>query len=126
MEDRRPRQVWIAVGVAALVVLVLLALPFLMMGGFGGMGGMMGIPAMGIGWIVMVLFVLLLVLGVVALVAWLARGAGTGDGRGGTDRPLDILQRRYARGEITREEYERTRADLEGRAEEREAAETRR
>ena len=28
--------------------------------------------------------------------------------------PLDILKRRYAKGEITREEYERMKKDLEG------------
>jgi putative membrane protein len=30
------------------------------------------------------------------------------------DDPLTILQRRYAKGEITREEYERIRSDLKG------------
>ncbi len=44
-------------------------------------------------------------------------GWGPGDGPdrqagGGTERPLDILQRRYAAGEITREQYEEMRRDL--------------
>ncbi len=30
-----------------------------------------------------------------------------------SERPLDVLKRRYAAGEITREEYERMRRDLE-------------
>ena len=30
------------------------------------------------------------------------------------ESPLDILKRRYAKGEITREEYERMKKDLEG------------
>ncbi len=30
------------------------------------------------------------------------------------ETPLDILKKRYARGEITREEYERIKRDLEG------------
>jgi putative membrane protein len=33
---------------------------------------------------------------------------------GQVERPLDILKRRYARGEITRQEYERTKKDLRG------------
>ncbi|MBU4121702.1 MAG: SHOCT domain-containing protein, partial [Proteobacteria bacterium] len=30
------------------------------------------------------------------------------------ESPLDILKRRYAKGEIAREEYERMKKDLEG------------
>ena len=30
------------------------------------------------------------------------------------ESPMDILKRRYAKGEITREEYERMKKDLEG------------
>jgi len=57
---------------------------------------------MGLGWIFMVLFLGLLVLGVVALIRWL--GMSWGD-RPETQRktPLQILQERYARGEIERE-----------------------
>ncbi len=32
--------------------------------------------------------------------------------KGRTDAPLDILNKRYARGEITRDEYQRMREDL--------------
>ena len=49
-----------------------------------------------------------LIIGVVLLV----RGLGAGQGRL-QDSPTDILKRRYAKGEITREEYEQTRKDLE-------------
>ena len=52
----------------------------------------------------------------VALLVWLfARAAA---GRGGRDEtrrsPREILDARYARGEIGRDEYQEGRADLEG------------
>jgi putative membrane protein len=46
------------------------------------------------------------------LVVWLVRGGG---GRGGEERggdPVEIARRRYARGEISREEFEQIRSDL--------------
>ena len=63
----------------------------------------------GFGWIFMILFWVLVILAIVALVKWLS---STRDG-GLPRRPLDILQERYARGEITREQYEQMRRDLE-------------
>lgn len=83
-----------------------------MMGQFGGM--------MGGGWFVwLLLLILLVILGV-----WAARAFSSGTGRTGdstyrelppTDRqtPHEILQERYARGEITREEYEEMRRNLQ-------------
>ena len=67
---------------------------------------------MGLGPIFMIVVWALVILGVVALVRWL--GTGTGD-RGEAERktPVEILQERYARGEIKREEYEQKRRDLE-------------
>jgi putative membrane protein len=65
---------------------------------------------MGFGWIFMILFWALIVLGIVALAKWLfsAGSAGGGAGKG----PLDIVKERYARGEITRDQYEQMRRDL--------------
>lgn len=64
------------------------------------------------GWLMMllaVLFWLLIIGGTVWLVIWL-----TGRARTPTqaETPLDILKKRYARGEISREDYERTKQDL--------------
>ncbi len=74
------------------------------------------------------LFVLLILAAIVALVIWAARswsrsgrGAGTyttpertsGD-RAIPDRALDVLRERYARGEITKEQYDQMRRDLTG------------
>lgn len=64
----------------------------------------------GFGWIFMILFWVVIILGIVALAKWLFSGSiGGGPGRG----PLDILKERYARGEITREQYEQMRRDLQ-------------
>jgi len=68
---------------------------------------------MGLGWVFMVLFWVLVVLGIVALLRWLGLG-GTGGRETARKTPLELLQERYARGEIEREEYEQKRRDLEG------------
>lgn len=82
---------------------------------------MMGYPYYGFGgfwwmWIIMAAFWILVIGGVVWLVVWLSRqGAPAGPGPGpGPTRAIDILRERYARGEISREEYERMRRDLGG------------
>lgn len=81
---------------------------------FGGWG-------MGFGFLFMILFwalvLVLVVAGIAALVRWLlpAREAprlGVGE-LPREKTPLEIVQERYARGEIDREEYEQKRRDLE-------------
>lgn len=83
------------------------------MGYWGGFDGMMG---WGGGWgIVMLLFWVLVIAGVIALVMWLLRGgvpAASSGAAGPQNRALDILKERYARGEITRDEYEAMLRDL--------------
>jgi len=67
-------------------------------------GGMMGF-----GWLVMILFWGAVAVGVVLVVRWfLAQQAGRKE-----ESPLEILKRRYAAGEISKEEYERMRRELE-------------
>ena len=62
------------------------------------------------GGIGMLLFSVFLILGIVYLVRHLtSRGQPPS---GGERTPLDILKRRYAGGEISREEFERMRKDL--------------
>lgn len=79
-------------------------------GGWGLGYGMMG----GFGWV----FMLLLVVAVVAVVGGLLRdlfvGMRTHRGGSGSSGPaaLQILDERYARGEIDADEYQRRRADL--------------
>jgi len=77
-----------------------------MMDGSGGFG-MWG-P--GFGGIFMILFWGLIIVGIVALVKFLMPPSGEGTPR---RDPVDILEERYARGEIDREEFESRRRDLE-------------
>jgi putative membrane protein len=72
-----------------------------MMGGFGGMWLM---P------IFMIVFWGLVIWGIVALI----RGLSRGDGGSATqaDSALEILKKRYARGEISKQEYEKRKKDL--------------
>ena len=77
-----------------------------MMGDWSGWGW-----GMGFGWIFMILFWAVVILGIVALGKWLF---SVGGGRGGSGKSaLNILEERYARGEIGREQYEQMRRDLE-------------
>jgi putative membrane protein len=60
------------------------------------------------------LFWLLVVAGVLALVVWAVRnasGRGTGSGPRGVDA-LEIARRRYASGEISKEQFEQLKSDL--------------
>jgi putative membrane protein len=73
------------------------------------MGGMMGRMIWPI-WLGILLFWTLVIIGIVLLVRllWLRIGGGEMDA-------LRILQERFARGEINREEYEEPRSVLQGR-----------
>ncbi len=80
------------------------------MHGFGWGNGMMG-WGFG-GGIVSILVIVLLVAGGVLLFRW---GSGTNGGSrlSGGRSAIDILKERYARGEISREEYEEMKSDIE-------------
>lgn len=79
------------------------------------MGWSEGYGWMGFGWIFMLIFWGAVVFGVVALIRWvIMRSSGSQDGPHRT--PQEILQERYVRGEITREQYEQMRKDISPRA----------
>lgn len=66
----------------------------------------------GFGLLHMLLFWGLIILAIVALVKWLS-GKPLGPGKTADKTPLQLLQERYVRGEIDRDEYEQKQADLE-------------
>ncbi len=80
----------------------------------GGMMGAMGGWGMGygfFGWLIGLLFWIAIIAGVVLLVRWLIdqgklKGPQTGESA------LDILKKRYARGEIDREQFENMKREL--------------
>ncbi len=68
---------------------------------------------MGGGWIFMTLFWGVVLVGIVALVKWLVmQSSQNAAPRART--PFEILQERYARGEVDRDEYEQKKRDLSG------------
>lgn len=78
-----------------------------MMGNWGEFGWW----GMGFGFVFMILFWLLIALGIAALIRWLQLQPGSNQATRGKT-PLEIVQERYARGEIDRDEYEQKKRDL--------------
>ncbi len=84
--------------------------------GYGPQWGMMGGYGYGYGPVHMIIWVMVLI-AIVALVVWLVRSAG---GLGAPQLPprrstgLDVLEERYARGEINRDEYLQKKRDMAG------------
>lgn len=77
--------------------------------GYGGYGyGMMGY---GWGWIMMIGVLVIVVLGVLALFRYLQHPSSTSRNNA-SNSALDILNERYARGEISDEEYKRKKTEM--------------
>lgn len=75
-----------------------------MMGdGMSGWGGL-GLLWMALFWV-----------GIALLVVWTVRQFGGGSSERSERRPLEILEERFARGEIDRDEFEERKRVLEGR-----------
>jgi putative membrane protein len=67
----------------------------------------------GFGWIFMILFWVLIVLGIIAIVKWLMGISGANTAMSPPKTARQILEERYARGEIDRDEFEQKKRDLE-------------
>lgn len=77
-------------------------------------GWMMGNWGLGyglFGWLIMVFFWILIVIGAVYFVRWLT-GQGGPKVSGTEETPLEILKKRYVRGEIDREQFESMKREL--------------
>ncbi len=83
--------------------------------GYGQGPGMMG-WGYGMGWfgmIFMALFWVAVIVGIIFLIRWFFVSTGAkGHGTTSEDSPLEILKRRYARGEINKEEFQLKKKDL--------------
>ena len=122
--DSTTRRLLLAFGLLLVVALSFSALMGGMMGpgligpdqtGRGPLGGMMrghgwmwGL-GMGFGGMVMLAFWGVVIVGVILLI----RSVGGAQGALWHETPLNLLKRRYAAGQITREHYEQMRRDLE-------------
>ena len=105
------------IGGVLVAILIIVPLIFGAIGGWQGYGygmgpGMMG--GFGGGWfmpIIMIAFWGLVIWGIVALARGVASPSNSGSSNQ-TDSALEILKRRYARGEINKQEYEERKKDL--------------
>ena len=100
--------------IVAVITILPLALGAVSGWQYGGWG-MMGPGMMGFGWgwfmpIFMIIFWGLVIWGIVALVRGLSGSRGPDSST--ADSALEVLKRRYARGEINKEEYEEKKRDL--------------
>lgn len=67
---------------------------------------------MGIWMLVNAVFWILVIVGIVLLAVWAVRRVGGGERSKAEESALEILKKRYARGEITKEEYEEKKRDI--------------
>ena len=65
---------------------------------------------MGMGGLFMIVFWGLIIWAIVGAAQGSSRSGGPGDG--GHDNAMEVLKRRYARGEVSREEYEEKKRDM--------------
>lgn len=70
---------------------------------------MMGGGFFGIGWIMIILFWIVVILGIVALIKWIVGSDKTDHS---SQKPLEILKERYARGEIDKKEYQEMKKEI--------------
>ncbi len=74
-------------------------------GDYGGGWGM----GFGFGWLIMAIFWILVILGIMYIVRSIARGSKR---EAKEETAFDILKKRYAKGEINKEEFDRIKSDI--------------
>lgn len=86
----------------------------MMWGGWPNMmGGLFG--GFGITWMIFIfLFILAIIAGIIILIIWAVRKAGSSEQtqKVTESKALEALKERYARGEITKKEYENIKKDI--------------
>ncbi len=107
--------------IGGIVVALLIILPLvfsLISGGQYGGWGMMG-PGMmgGFGWmwlmpVFWILFLGLIIWAIIALVRGVSQPGGTNSSSSRPESALEVLKKRYARGEIDKKEYDEKKKDL--------------
>ncbi len=115
------KNVKMALIIGGIIVAVLVVLPLvfgLISGWQGGGWGMMGPWMMGgFGWmwlmpVFWIFFLGLIIWAVIALVRGVSQPGGSNSGSSRPDSALEVLKKRYARGEINKEEYEEKKKNL--------------
>jgi len=97
-------------GIGAFEMLIWKKDPGGMMGRGGMMdSGMMGWGGMGFAWIWIVIFLIILIVGAYLVISSFKREKIEPSGQA---KPIEILKERYAKGEITAEEFERMKKEL--------------
>ena len=103
--------------IGGIIVAVLIIVPtvFGFFWGHDSGWGMMG-SGMSFGWVFMPIFMILfwglVIWGVVSLVRGLSGSRSSDSDSSRPDSALEVLKKRYARGEITKEEYEEKKKDI--------------
>lgn len=81
--------------------------------GYMGPGMMNWGYGMGWGWsLIMIAFWIAVIIGIIFLIRWIVVSTDKGRQSRQEDSALEILKRRYARGEINKEEFENKKKDL--------------
>jgi putative membrane protein len=121
--EEKMKTAWTIIGIVIIVVLVLALISGAALmgirGGFGGRGMMGGYGMMGgfgyhpVGGLVSFVFSLLVVAAIIWLVWWFARRSPVTGASNAVETPLEIIKLRYAKGEITKEQFDTMKKDLQ-------------